>query len=94
MGRVLGVDIDIGEGVDGGREYYVPGFGRVLVDTYFDGAEHVDLCGERFKCRFEFQCCVATYIVAPFQLECYDMFYHCYAVFCSGEIGTAHGVGI
>ena len=77
VGGMLGVDVHVGEGVDGGGEDYVPRFRGVFVDANFDGAEHVDLGGKCLQGSFELLGGSAALSVATLELESYDMFYHC-----------------
>ena len=80
MGRVLGIDIDIFHLVDHGDEGEVPSLGRVLIDADFHRAEHIDLFRQSHKGCLKLLCHLEAFFRRAFEFECYDMFYHCFAV--------------
>ena len=78
VGRMLGIDGDIGHGGDDGGEDDVPVLGGILVQGNFDALEDFDLLGQGVEGGLETQGGLATQLVAALKLEHYDMLDHCF----------------
>lgn len=77
MGRMLGVDLDIGHRGHHGGEHHIPALGGIGVDAHFYAPEHGDLRGELQQGVAEGFGHAAALLRGASKLECDNMLYHC-----------------
>lgn len=76
VSRMLCINIDISHCRHDSRQYHVPRFIRVLVDTHFDALKHRYLLGKCFEGSLETECDLFALFGRSGEPESYDMFYH------------------
>ena len=76
VSRMLCINIDISHCRHDSRQYHVPRFIRVLVDTHFDALKHRYLLGKRIEGSLETESDLFALFGCSGEPESYDMFYH------------------
>ena len=76
VSRMLCINIDISHCRHDSRQYHVPRFIRVLVDTHFDALKHRYLLGKRIEGSLETESDLFALFGRSGEPESYDMFYH------------------
>lgn len=78
VGRMFGVDLDVGHGVDDSRKYYIPRLGGIFVDADLYRAEDIDLRGQSLESGLEIFGHLTTFGAGAREFERYNVFYHFY----------------
>ena len=76
VSRMLCINIDISHCRHDSRQYHVPRFIRVLVDSHFDALKHRYLLGKRIEGSLETESDLFALFGCSGEPESYDMFYH------------------
>lgn len=76
VSRMLCINIDISHCRHDSRQYHVPRFIGVFVDTHFDALKHRYLLGKRIEGSLETESDLFALFGRSGEPESYDMFYH------------------